>query len=60
VGVAYGQPPEEYGAVLHYDGSAWSTMRAAALPMAFISGGLKSFGHPIGATGIRMIYELVT
>ncbi|MBR4860860.1 MAG: acetyl-CoA acetyltransferase [Firmicutes bacterium] len=22
-----------------------------------ISGGLKSFGHPIGATGIRMIYE---
>jgi acetyl-CoA C-acetyltransferase len=25
-----------------------------------ISGGLKSFGHPIGATGLRMIYELVT
>lgn len=24
------------------------------------SGGLKSFGHPIGATGIRMIYELTT
>ncbi len=23
------------------------------------SGGLKSFGHPIGATGVRMIYELV-
>jgi acetyl-CoA C-acetyltransferase len=22
------------------------------------SGGLKSFGHPIGATGVRMIYEL--
>ncbi len=22
-----------------------------------ISGGLKSFGHPIGATGIRMLYE---
>jgi acetyl-CoA C-acetyltransferase len=22
------------------------------------SGGLKSFGHPIGATGIRMIYEV--
>jgi acetyl-CoA C-acetyltransferase len=22
------------------------------------SGGLKSFGHPIGATGIRMIYEM--
>lgn len=25
-----------------------------------ISGGLKSFGHPIGATGLRMIYELCT
>ena len=24
------------------------------------SGGLKSFGHPIGASGIRMIYEVVT
>jgi acetyl-CoA C-acetyltransferase len=24
-----------------------------------VSGGLKSFGHPIGATGMRMIYELV-
>jgi acetyl-CoA C-acetyltransferase len=24
------------------------------------SGGLKSYGHPIGATGVRMIYELVT
>ena len=23
-----------------------------------ISGGLKSFGHPIGASGIRMLYEL--
>lgn len=23
------------------------------------SGGLKSFGHPIGATGVRMIFELV-
>jgi acetyl-CoA C-acetyltransferase len=23
-----------------------------------VSGGLKSFGHPIGATGMRMIYEL--
>jgi acetyl-CoA C-acetyltransferase len=21
------------------------------------SGGLKSFGHPIGASGVRMIYE---
>ena len=24
------------------------------------SGGLKSYGHPIGATGVRMIYELAT
>ena len=24
------------------------------------SGGLKSFGHPIGASGVRMIYEIVT
>jgi Acetyl-CoA acetyltransferase len=23
------------------------------------SGGLKSFGHPIGASGLRMIYEVV-
>jgi acetyl-CoA acetyltransferase len=22
------------------------------------SGGLKSFGHPVGATGVRMVYEL--
>ena len=25
-----------------------------------VSGGLKSYGHPVGATGVRMIYELVT
>ena len=24
------------------------------------SGGLKSFGHPIGASGVRMVYEIVT
>ena len=24
------------------------------------SGGLKSFGHPIGASGVRMVYECVT
>jgi hydroxymethylglutaryl-CoA synthase len=24
------------------------------------SGGLKSFGHPVGASGVRMIYEVVT
>jgi acetyl-CoA C-acetyltransferase len=25
-----------------------------------VSGGLKSYGHPVGATGVRMIYELTT
>lgn len=30
--------------------------RAGILPVN-IDGGLKSFGHPIGASGIRMIYE---
>ena len=39
-----------FGGRFHHDG---------AQPMN-ISGGLKSFGHPIGATGIRMIYELAT
>jgi acetyl-CoA C-acetyltransferase len=24
------------------------------------SGGLKSYGHPVGATGVRMTYELAT
>jgi acetyl-CoA C-acetyltransferase len=24
------------------------------------SGGLKAYGHPVGATGVRMIYELAT
>src|SRR5439155_314713 len=24
------------------------------------SGGLKSYGHPVGATGVRMLYELAT
>src|SRR5881397_3913876 len=24
------------------------------------SGGLKAYGHPVGATGVRMIYELTT
>lgn len=24
------------------------------------SGGLKSYGHPVGATGVRMLYELTT
>jgi acetyl-CoA C-acetyltransferase len=25
-----------------------------------VSGGLKAYGHPVGATGVRMIYELAT
>lgn len=31
--------------------------RDGALPVN-IDGGLKSFGHPVGASGLRMIYEL--
>ena len=31
-------------------------MRTGAVPVN-IDGGLKSFGHPIGASGIRMLYE---
>lgn len=31
-------------------------MRTGAIPVN-IDGGLKSFGHPIGASGIRMLYE---
>ena len=30
--------------------------RTGELPVN-IDGGLKSFGHPIGASGLRMIYE---
>ena len=39
-------------------------VQTCALPICDIpintSGGLKSFGHPIGASGVRMIYEVVT
>jgi acetyl-CoA C-acetyltransferase len=31
--------------------------RGGVLPVN-IDGGLKSFGHPIGASGIRMLYEM--
>jgi acetyl-CoA C-acetyltransferase len=31
--------------------------RGGALP-AQVDGGLKCFGHPIGATGLRMVYEV--
>ncbi len=34
------------------------TRRDGAFPVN-VSGGLLSFGHPVGATGLRMIYELV-
>lgn len=44
-------------------GEAWRDVvagrydRDGALPVN-IDGGLKSFGHPIGASGLRMLYEL--
>jgi len=44
-------------------GTGWKLIRSGeanpdgSLPIN-ASGGLKSFGHPIGATGVRMIYEL--
>ena len=31
--------------------------RAGAIPCQ-VDGGLKCFGHPIGATGLRMAYEI--
>lgn len=47
---------------LSADGSAWSDVldgrfdSDGEIPCQ-IDGGLKCFGHPIGATGIRMVYE---
>lgn len=44
-------------------GKAWSDVldgrydRGGALPVN-VDGGLKSFGHPIGASGLRMMYEM--
>ncbi|QYJ03610.1 hypothetical protein KUV85_14930 [Nocardioides panacisoli] len=44
-------------------GEAWRDVvagrydRGGALPVN-IDGGLKSFGHPIGASGLRMLYEM--
>lgn len=46
-------------------GQAWSDIlegrydRDGALPVN-TDGGLKSFGHPIGATGLRMVFECFT
>jgi acetyl-CoA C-acetyltransferase len=42
----------------HFIGEGRSTLEGD-LPVN-PSGGLKSFGHPIGASGVRMIYEVVT
>ena len=42
----------------HFIGEGRSAL-AGDLPVN-PSGGLKSFGHPIGASGVRMIYEVVT
>jgi len=45
------------------EGEGWKDVlngvfdRDGALPVN-IDGGLKSFGHPIGASGLRMIYEM--
>ncbi|KUI01812.1 acetyl-CoA acetyltransferase [Mycobacterium sp. IS-3022] len=44
-------------------GKAWRDIqdgrydRAGALPVN-VDGGLKSFGHPIGASGLRMLFEM--
>ncbi len=42
----------------HFIGEGRSAL-AGDLPVN-PSGGLKSFGHPIGASGVRMIHEIVT
>ncbi|MEM7280847.1 MAG: acetyl-CoA acetyltransferase [Pseudomonadota bacterium] len=48
---------------LSQEGNAWQDVRAGRfdkdgeLPCQ-IDGGLKCFGHPIGASGLRMIYEI--
>jgi len=44
------------GAKFIEEGRSWLTGDVPFNP----SGGLKSFGHPVGATGVRMIYEIVT
>ncbi|MBI2867704.1 MAG: acetyl-CoA acetyltransferase, partial [Chloroflexi bacterium] len=43
-------------------GRAWEDVEAGAFTLegelpVNTDGGLKSFGHPVGASGIRMIYE---
>ena len=48
---------------LSQDGAAWRDVldgrynADGALPCQ-IDGGLKCFGHPIGASGLRMLYEM--
>jgi len=46
------------GEGMHFIGEGRSAL-SGDLPVN-PSGGLKSFGHPIGASGVRMIYEVVT
>ena len=53
---------EDLGFCTKGDGRHWvdegRTALSGDLPIN-PSGGLKSFGHPIGASGVRMIYECV-
>jgi len=53
---------EDLGFCAKGEGGAWAREGRTALtgdkPIN-PSGGLKSFGHPIGASGVRMIYECV-
>jgi acetyl-CoA C-acetyltransferase len=46
------------GEGIHFIGEGRSAL-SGDMPVN-TSGGLKSFGHPIGASGVRMIYEVVT
>ena len=41
------------------DVEAGNFSREGDLPIN-VDGGLKCFGHPLGATGLRMLYELYT
>lgn len=53
---------EDLGFCRKGEGGAWVTENRTTLDgekPVNPSGGLKSFGHPIGASGVRMIYECV-
>jgi len=54
---------EDFG--FYEKGQGWKAVEAGETALGGkipinTSGGLKSFGHPIGASGVRMIYECVT